>query len=268
MSKKKLIPVNKIEWSAGMLSFLKNNYSTMTNQELADRLGLKLTSTRTKLYELGFKRMELEYWTDDQVLFLKENYKRIGDVELAEIFTEMFYKAKGWTNKHIEKKRRYLKLKRTEQHKNEIQERNKEAGRFSINHWKRWFELKAKPGTIRIWKGENGKPFKVIKVADQFVHYAPFCFEAYFGPVPEGYIVQLLDSDNMNIKIENIGLMTRQESMLINSGSIKLSDNYVVGILTHRNPEMREKLKQHPELIELKRQQLKLNRQINEQGKN
>ena len=103
---------NKIDWTDKRLKFLKENFNTMTNQQIADSLGLKITSVRHKCYELGLYKMTLEYWTDEQVDFLLKNYKEKGGTELAEIFNKKWYKDKGWTKKHIEKKRRYLKLKR------------------------------------------------------------------------------------------------------------------------------------------------------------
>ena len=104
---------NKIDWTDKRLKFLKENYNTMTNQQIADSLGLKITAVRHKCYELGLYKMTLEYWTDEQVDFLLKNYKEKGDTELSEIFNEKWHKDKGWTKKHIEKQRRYLKLKRT-----------------------------------------------------------------------------------------------------------------------------------------------------------
>jgi hypothetical protein len=123
---------NKIQWTNDQLKFLKKNFYKLTNRKLADALGLKLTSVRTKCYELGLKRMELEYWTKEQVRFLRQNYKKIGDLELAEIFNQKWHKDKGWSKKHIEKKRRYLGLKRTEEEKNLIPIRTVRAGRFAL----------------------------------------------------------------------------------------------------------------------------------------
>lgn len=259
------IVYNEIIWTDAMISFLRNNYLDKTNTEIANALGLKLTSTRTKLYALGLKRMDLEYWTDEQVLFLNENYRNIGDVELAEIFNQLYYKAKGWSNKHIEKKRRYLNLKRTEIEKITIKERNRQAGRFSINHWKRWAENIAPVGEIRIWTNESGRPYKVIKTEHGFVHYPQWLYILHFGVVPDGMIVRLIDDDPLNVIPENLEIISRAENALRNcvKAPIGLSDNYVLGILTHKDPGLRKKLKDYPEIIELKKQQLILNRQLN-----
>lgn len=81
---------NSISWTYDRIKFLKDNYSKLSNKELAKTLGLGLTSTRTKLYDLGLKRIEMEYFTDEQIAFLKSNYQTMGDVEIAEYFEENF----------------------------------------------------------------------------------------------------------------------------------------------------------------------------------
>jgi len=264
------IVYNETVWTPGMLIFLKENYHTMSNQQLANSLGLRLTTTRTKLYELGLKRMDMQYWTDEQVLFLKENYKTVGDTVLAEIFSTIYYKEKGWTKKHIEKKRRYLKLKRTEKELIKIKEINVINGRWAESHWKRWFERVSPIGEVRVWmNSDTNKPFKVIKTAEGFVHYAPWLFQQYFGPVPKGMIVRLLDEDPLNVVLENLTLVTRAEHSMLNAGIsiMALNDSYIAGILSPKNPELKKEILKHPELINLKRKQLILTKQINQHGK-
>ena len=130
-------PANKIIFTETQHQFLRDNFKTFTNKQLANALGLNLTRTRTELYSLGLKRMELQYWTDEQVKFLKENYTLFGDTELAEIFEVKWYKNKGWTKKHIEKKRRYLKLKRTSDEIANIRKRNALQNRYNTSE-KAW----------------------------------------------------------------------------------------------------------------------------------
>lgn len=68
----------KIIWTDEMIHFLKENFNKMTNRELASCLNLKLTKVRDKCYEMGLKRMEMEYWTKDQVDFLLAYYQIMG----------------------------------------------------------------------------------------------------------------------------------------------------------------------------------------------
>ena len=71
----KRIPINKHEWTPFELNFIRCHFDKLTNFQLSHMLGLKLTMLRMKCYEMGLKRMELEYWTDEQVNYLKANYK-------------------------------------------------------------------------------------------------------------------------------------------------------------------------------------------------
>lgn len=181
----------KIELSADEINFLKENFHKKTNQQLADHLGLKLTKTRMVLYDLGLKRMELEYWTDEQTEFLLANYKEIGDVELAEIFNSKWIKNKGWTGKHIEKKRRYLKLKRTAVELENIFFRNLESGRFKICNQKRWEKTGSNAiGTILHWRKSNSEEkFPVIKTKEGYVHYYRWLYEKKYGKLTPNDLV-------------------------------------------------------------------------------
>lgn len=261
---------NAINWTSDMIDFLSANFYLMTNKQLADELGLKLTCVRTKCYTLGLKRMDLEYWTEEQITFLKDNYKQIGDVEIAELFNSFYFKNKGWTKKHIEKKRRYLNLKRTASEIKNIHARNTDAGRFSVNHWKRWINRVSQPGETRLWRNsETGKLFQVIKTEKGFVHHARWLWVETYGPIAKGLNVIIKDGNPSNIVMNNLDLITDGELSALNAkkSSQGLSDNYIAGMLTHGKPELRQDIKRSPELIELKRKQLLLNRAINNYGK-
>jgi hypothetical protein len=120
----------KVIFSEEEIQFIKDNFQSMTNQQIADALGLKKTVVRTKAYELGLQRNEMEYWPDEAVKFLKENYHKIGDREMARFFNKEFPKNKNWTCRQIQKKMAYLKLKRTKLDWFMIKERNRDNGSF------------------------------------------------------------------------------------------------------------------------------------------
>ena len=247
--------------------FIRENWQGMTNKQLADAMGLRVTWLRMKLYEMGLKRMELEYWTDEQVQFLLEHYKIMGDVEIAEVFNQMYHKEKGWSKKHVEKKRRYLNLKRTEAQKKAIHKRNVKQGRFSESHWKRWAGRVTPLGETRVWRYENGKPLVVIRVEEGFVHYAPWLWKVAFGPVPDGHVVSFIDGNPLNVVEDNLTLLSREELMRNNSASKNMSDGWLAFTITGRgrkqNPELFDAIKENKQLLEVKRQQLLLNRELN-----
>lgn len=240
----------------------------MTNRKLAQALGIKLTSVRTKCYELGLKRMELEYWTNEQIGFLLKNFKKYGDKELAELFNSRWPKKKTWTLKHIEKKRLYLKLKRTDAELLAIKERAKAKGIYKNALRKTWAKRGVtKEGEIRYWKrSKSDLTFPVIKVGNRFLHWGRYMWEKHYGPVPKGMNVIFKDGNNHNLSLSNLEMVSDGELSKRNSriGSRGLSDNYIAGIITHGQPELREEVVKDKSLIQLKRQQLILNRTINE----
>lgn len=231
---------NAIKWTPTMIQFLRDNYKSKTNRELAEALGLKMTTTRTKCYELGLRKMQLQYWTPEQVAFLKANYKEMGDTELAEIFDVKWQKDKGWSKKHIEKKRRYLKLKRTKAQIARIKKRNVAMGRFSECANKMWETIGEAPvGTRRVWYRPDNTPFVVIKTKKGFIHYNRYLWEQTYGPIPKGMNVIVISADRVNYTAQDLVLMTNAELAAHNSA--------------HRLPD---ELKQTQKLIN------KLNRKI------
>lgn len=262
-------PRNKYNWSRKQINFIKKNYSVMTNTEMADALGLKLYALRNKCISMGLKRMELEYWKKVQINFLLRKYKTIGDKEIAEIFERKWPKQKGWTKKHIEKKRKYLGLKRTKEELVAIKTRNKKRGCFALCAVHAWKSRGVSPeGTVRYWKkfDQPDKTFPVIRVKGGYVHWGVWAWQQAYRKIPKGKNVVFKDGNNRNLDINNLILVSNSELARRNlsKSSQGLLDNYVIGILTHKNPYLRKILKQDPALVELKRQQLKLNRAIYE----
>jgi hypothetical protein len=260
---------NRITWTEEMLGFLRENWASKTNRELAECLGLRLTSVRTKMYEMGLKRMEMEYWTEEQVAYLKQNYKKMGDTELAEYFNKTWKKEKGWSKKHIEKKRRCLKLKRTEVAIKVVHKRNKASGRLAVANRKRWEKTGVTTdGTVRYWKNSLGVPMPMIKVNGRWEKWARVMWERNFGVIPPGMNVVFVNGDSMDLRVENLELLTDGElsAKTATRVSMALSDSYVVGML--RLPEAdKQRMLEMPEAIELRRNLLKFKRIIKDERK-
>lgn len=207
---------NKIVWKAWQINYLKKHFHHMTAQQLADVLGVKRTVIRMKYYELGLKKMDLEYWTSEQITYLKKYYHRFGDTELAEKFNEKWHKDKGWTKKHIEKKRRYLGLKRTLEDKVRIKQRNVDIGAWKMCPIKAWDKRgRAPEGEIRFWRQASGRPFPVIKIGNGFRHWNRYEWEKHHGKIRKGKVVVFKESP-YNLSIDNLQLITREEHALRN----------------------------------------------------
>ena len=202
---------NKILFSAEEFDFIKANFKVMTNAQIAKVLGQKITTVRTTAYSLGLKRMELEYWTPEMVQYLKDNYQLIGDVELAEFYENEWPKNKTWTKKHLEKKRRYLLLKRTPTELEAIRNRNTSQGRFAVAMQKRWATQGSNAiGTILVWNC-NGRKTAQIKTPNGYVHYNRYLWQQHHGTIPAGYNIVKKEGCPEVATIEFLEMISKSE---------------------------------------------------------
>jgi len=165
---------------------------------------------------MGLKRMELEYWTPEQIDWLVRNYHYYGDVEIAEIFNQLWVKKKSWTKKHIEKKRKYLKLNRTNDEKCQVFIRNKNQGRWKMCPVKAWITRggSAEVGHIFWWSKNNSiRKYPVIKTANGNFDYHRYIWIEKFGKLPsDKYVVPKIDApENVLLTIEQLEVIDRVE---------------------------------------------------------
>ena len=118
-----------------------------------------------------------------------------------------------------------------------------------------------------MWRTWNGRYVPFIKVKGKYEHWARWRWTQLYGEPPKKHNVVFKDGDPYHREDDNLELITDAELARRNSviSSQGLSDNYVAGILTHKDKESREFIRQQPALIKMKREQLKLNRIIHEQ---
>lgn len=163
----------KTIWTNEMDSFLKENYQTMTNRQLADALGLTLTITKGRLYSLGLKRMEMEYFTPEQLNYLVNNYKTTGNVRMANYLNEHYPKNKPWTENHIVKKLGYLGLKRTIEEQAKINSFESGPGGLRFTIRKNSSSLNMHPSWVANQIAWRNKP-----LADEILKHHPELLEA------------------------------------------------------------------------------------------
>jgi len=250
-------------WPETTLQYLRDNWSSMKMPELAETAGLGLTTCRSLCYQLGLKKMEMEYWTVEQISILINKYHIWGDKEIAEYFQNNFPKNKPWTIKHIEKKRKYMNLSRTPAEIKAIHKRNVSNGRFAMCSVKRWEKCGvAKQGEIRF----QGR-YPVIKINGKFIQWTRWAWQRENGDIPKGYVVTFIDGNSGNMSMNNLKLITRAELAKNNTGTKELTDNYIASTLTRKNPALRVIVKKDSDLINLKRTQLLLQREIKNASK-
>ena len=124
-------------------------------------------------------------------------------------------------------------------------------------------------GVISIRPDSRGIKYKWIRISKanwQMLHVVRW--EEVNGPVPEGKILRAKDGNSMNADPKNWEPISRAEHLEKNSGALNLPDSMVALYLSPKDKQLREELLKYPKLISIKRNQIILNRKINENLRN
>jgi hypothetical protein len=139
-------------------------------------------------------------WTKDMNQFLLDNYEWIGDKRLSELFEERFPKHFRWTLKHIEKRRNYMKLKRTPEAVLCI----KLVNNLDNDLAKLWdIRGRSHDGTVKDWRGR-----KFIKVDGKYVPY-----NRHTAGAKKGEVVRLIDGELRIITMADNVKMNREKAL-------------------------------------------------------
>lgn len=207
------------------------------------------------------------FWTPEKEQFIRDNYESMTALQMAAHFE---------TSRSVIKNR-IMKMELKKSHnpgkytpgtepanKGKIMD---PALKESIKHT--FFKAGHKPhntmydGHERISK--DG--YIEVRVSEgNYQHKQRVIWEQHFGTIPEGYIIAFKDGVKTNIDPSNLKIITRAQ----HAQNTQQSDGYIASKLaackgTGRgkyNKELAKELLKHPELIELKRNQLKLNRTL------
>lgn len=126
----------------------------------------------------------------------------------------------------------------------------------------------------------NRIPYKYIRVeSGKWVLYHHWLWEQNLGPVPKGFVVHFKNGNTMDVRLENLELISRAELAMRNRNELKaseslkkiwaedrfnMSDLFVANALCKGDPDLKKELLKHKDLLELKRLQIKLKRTIRE----
>lgn len=216
----------------------------------------------------------MKKWTADENKLFIELYPNTRNVDLAQMFETTYssvntkaYKLKLFKTEEFRRihsaKGQYVKGQMPPNKGKKMSAETYEKCRQTMFKKNNLPHNTRADGDISIRADNRKKLYRFIRVSlSIWTPYSKFIWEQQNGKVPKGMCLWHSDGDTLNDNIDNLELITRRENRIRNSGSTTLTDHYVaLTIYTKKHPELKEVINAMPELIELKRNQLKLRRQ-------
>ena len=221
--------IKKNIWSKEEVAILKKEYATCFSvEELAERLGRSIASIRTKAACIGIERINRLVWTDDMDAVMREHYPCKQTSEVADML-------------RLTPKQVLCRAKRLGLHKNpDIIAGIRENGMFLKGHvpFNKGMkqheymseEVIQKTTATRFKKGQIPVNIKEIgyerisvdgyvevKTEKGFVLKHRMIWEKHNGPIPKGHIVRFKNRNKLDIRIENLELVTCAQNMKDNT---------------------------------------------------
>ena len=221
--------IKKNIWSKEEVAILKKEYATCSSLKgLAFRFGCTVASVKIMATNLGLVRLGRLVWTEDMDAILRDNYPCKPTFEVAEIL--------GLTTKQV-----LCRAKRLGLHKNpDIIAGIRENGMFLKGHvpFNKGMkqheymseEVIQKTTATRFKKGQIPVNIKEIgyerisvdgyvevKTEKGFVLKHRMIWEKHNGPIPKGHIVRFKNRNKLDIRIENLELVTCAQNMKDNT---------------------------------------------------
>lgn len=211
---------------------------------------------------------------DKQKQFIKNNYRKKLYAEIAKNLGISEFRVNNFINKSK------LRLSKKEF------ERRKSIGKFEKGHisWNKGLSLPNKPNSGQFVKGQipsntksngtislrknaskgHGTAYYYIRISkNKWQEYHRYLWEQHYGPVPKGMVVRIKNFTQLDRPpvIEELELITHQEHLKRNQNYSKPDRNYsdkFIAFYITRDPELKKEILKRPDIIEAKRQQLKL----------
>ena len=235
------------ETEQGQCSFCVEGKQSLKLEDYAIDLEKRISTNLNKRY------------SEVEESFIRENYSYLSRTEIARVLG----RTSGAVKTLLDKR---LQLRKTKEEILSVM-RKSNKGRFRPG---------SKPantlgdGVVSLRTDHDlGIQYQWIRTSKRvWVPLHRYIWELVNGPIPKKMIVTFKDGDSVNCLIENLTLISMKDNRIRNSGSTTLTDNYVANTIAGKNGQhLKEDILKNPELIDLKRAELNLRREIKKREK-
>lgn len=239
------------KWTKEEENIIRENAFIPMRELVAKLPGRERKGIYWKLSVLGFKRDGYARYSADDDDYLRKNYQKKGNREIAKHLKR--------TEKSISKRMIVLGLKRTDEELFVMRSNN--AGTF-----KKGCESKNKASLgslVLAYDPTNDNHYYRIKTENGFMRFSRYLYEVVHGvKLDKDDVIYHKDGDSMNVLIENLELVNRSELL---SKNINEDDAFIKRIFRIKDPDVIESLKnENNHLVQLKKTQIRLNKKIKE----
>lgn len=244
----------KTPWTKDDERFLRKNYHRGAKL-CANILNRRLNTVYNHAQRMGLTGTFYTKFSKEDLQFIQDNMSTMSFREIGEHIGRSFESVR-----YQVRKRRFF---RSAEDAHAIKMRCVSVAWFPAGHaphnTRSDFEI-----SIRKESGSDIS-YKHIRVAlGKWVMLHVYEWEKLYGPVPNGMILRCKSDDRLNCSPDNWEPVDRARHLALNNGSETLEDRYITNIICKKNKHLKPIVAQMPELIELKRNQLKLQKTINE----
>ena len=273
----------KTVWTESDLNFLRKEYPRGKTADIASVLCKTVSAVKTRAATLNIRKDKEFFgiWNKANLSRLKEIYADMLNIDIAKEF--------GTTRDAIAAVAHKAGLKKSANfHREHMPKSAFQKGHVSANKGKKMSEF-CTPAQIenikKHWFPKGHLPHNTKKDFDiaernckgriylyirtslgKWEQLHRHVWEQAYGKIPKGTNIQFIDGNPLNCDIKNLYTIDRHKQMKKNSGTINLPDSMIATYLAGKNGSKDDYIN-HTELLELKRNQIKLNRKINEYGR-
>lgn len=239
------------KWTDAEKRLLRENWNIPMREILKLLPDRNRKTVYWQLSELGFNRQTYKRFTPEEDRVILENYKTMGNYAIGKMIKR--------TAKSIAKRMIVLGYKRTVEDFKELAKSNKGCYKKGVSS-----DRKFKNGLLQlIYDSKTDRSFYNIKVNGKFIRYSRYLYEHFYSDkLNSEDIVFHLDGDSMNLLKENLVKINRKD--LLNKNNMA-DEAFVKRIFRVTDPDhVKFIIDSQPELIQLKKNIIKLNSKLNE----
>lgn len=247
-----------------MLGVCEETESGICSICLAGKTAPKLSEWRNTHMAREAKNRH-RHFSEHELSFIRENYSVLSRREVAWVLGRTVSAIKSIIDKRIG-------VRKTKEQIREVSAKSTNSGRFKKGNIA--LNSLGSPGivTVRERVDRQQPATQFIKMDNgKWLHLHRYIWELKHGPVPKGHVIAFKDGNAMHCTLDNLEMITMKKNMERNSGQLNLPDTYIASQLAKEGrqvrQDIRDELLEHPELLDVKRHQIILNRKMKENGK-